>query len=174
VGQLGCWCFRTDTFAQVLWRRDHLACRRRTESWGARLHAAFAPDLGESANQFLPEGPLPGTPTEAGLLFMNRDIYLNAFAPDVLQAVKDFMADSQVPIQPSGIVAKATKAAWKTRPTWYLVSAQDAIIPPDNERVFAKRMKATTAEASGRRVAFIAKPEAAAKMIADAARSARQ
>jgi pimeloyl-ACP methyl ester carboxylesterase len=133
--------------------------------------AAFAPDIGESAAQFLPEGPLPGTPTDEGLLFMERDIYLAAFAPDVPQDVKEFMADSQVPIQLSGVTAKATVAAWKDKPTWYLVSNDDAIIPPDNERMFAKRMNATTHSVDGSHVAFIAQPAAAARLIRDAANS---
>jgi pimeloyl-ACP methyl ester carboxylesterase len=131
--------------------------------------AAFAPDVGESAAQFLPKGPLPGTPTKEGFLFLDRATYLAAFAPDVPLDVREFMADEQVPLQLSGITTRAKKAAWKTKPTWYLVSKDDAIIPPDSERMFAKRMKATTQEISGSHVAFVAHPEVAAKLIEDAA-----
>lgn len=137
--------------------------------------AAFAPDVGESAAQLLPKGPLPGTPDKDGVLFMKRDVFLAAFAPDVPQDAREFMADSQVPIQLSGIAAKATTAAWKSKPTWYLVSKDDAIILPDNERMFARRMKATTQEIEGSHVAFVAHPEAAARMIEAAAQgSSRQ
>ncbi len=135
--------------------------------------AAFAPDIGESAGQFLPKGPLPGTPTKEGFLFMKRAIFLAAFAPDVPQDVKEFMADGQVPIQLSGILAKATLAAWKNKPTWYLVSKDDQIIPPDNERMFARRMKATTEEVAGSHVAFIAHPDVAARIIEAAAQGVR-
>ena len=131
--------------------------------------AAFAPDIGESAAQFLPKGPLPGTPTKEGFLFMERPIFLDAFAPDVPQDVKEFMADSQAPIQLSGVTAKATKAAWKGKPTWYLVSKNDRIIPPDNERMFAKRMGATTEEVAGSHVAFVSHPDIAAHLIEKAA-----
>ena len=134
--------------------------------------AAFAPDIGESAAQFLPKGPLPGTPTKDGILFMERPIFLGAFAPDVPQDVKEFMADSQVPIQLSGVVGKATKAAWKDKPTWYLVSKDDQIIPPDNERMFASRMKATTEEVAGSHVAFVSHPDVAARLIERAAHDA--
>ncbi len=134
--------------------------------------AAFAPDIGESAAQFLPPGPLPGTPTKEGILFMERPIYLAAFAPDVSQDMKEFMADSQVPIQLSGVVSKATKAAWKGKPTWYLVSKDDQIIPPDNQRMFARRMKATTEEVAGSHVAFISHPDVAAHLIEAAAQGA--
>jgi pimeloyl-ACP methyl ester carboxylesterase len=120
--------------------------------------AAFAPDLGESAMQFPKKGPLPGTPTEDGFLFMDRPIFVGAFAPDVPNDVKEFMADGQVPIQLSGITHKADHAAWKNKPTWYLVSKDDLIIPPDAERMFARRMKATTEEVAGSHVAFIPRP----------------
>ena len=70
------------------------------------------------------------------------------------------------------IEAIAKKAAWKTKPTWYLVSKDDAIIPPENERMFAKRMNATTKEIAGSHVAFVAHPEDAAKLIEDAALTA--
>lgn len=55
------------------------------------------------------------------------------------------------------------------KPTWYLVSKDDQIIPPDNERMFARRMKATTEEVAGSHVAFISHPEVAARLIEAAA-----
>jgi pimeloyl-ACP methyl ester carboxylesterase len=131
--------------------------------------AAFAPDVGESDSQFLAKGPLPGTPTADGFLFMDRSVFLAAFAPDLPQDVKEFMADSQVPIQLGAIAAKATQAAWRTKPSWYLVSKDDVVIPPDNERMFARRMKATTEEIAGSHTAFIAHPEIAAALIEKAA-----
>jgi len=84
------------------------------------------------------------------------------------------MADAQVPIQLSGITAKATHAAWKDKPTWYLVSKDDQIIPPDAERMFAKRMKAHTEEVSGSHVAFISHPDVAAQLIEEAAHGVSQ
>ncbi len=135
--------------------------------------AAFAPDVGESAAQFLPKGPLPGTPTKEGFLFLNRDAYLAAFAPDVPQDLREFMADSQVPFQLSGLLGKVKHAAWKTKPSWYLVSKDDAMIPPDVERAFAHRMKATTEEVAGSHVAFIVHPEVAAKLIEQAAQGGK-
>ena len=134
--------------------------------------AAFAPDLGESAAQFLPQGPLPGTPTDDGFLFMDRPVFLAAFAPDVPTELREFMADSQVPIQLAGLAAKATQAAWKNKPSWYLVSQDDKMIPPDVQRMFARRMKATTLEVAGSHVAYVTHPEVAAKLIAAAATDA--
>ena len=103
---------------------------------------------------------------------MNHDAYLTAFAPDVPMGVRSFMADSQVPLAATTLSTPITNPAWKTKPSWYLVSAKDQIIPPDVERMHARRMKAKTEEVVGSHVAFISHPEVAARVIEDAARSA--
>ncbi len=134
--------------------------------------AAFGPDEGETTGQYLPKGPLPITPSKDGLAFFNRDAFLAAFAPDVPMATRVFMADSQVPLALSVFGAKISQPAWRSKPSWYLVSSNDQIIPPDVERMYAKRMKAVTEEVAGSHVAFISHPEAAARLIEKAAQSA--
>jgi pimeloyl-ACP methyl ester carboxylesterase len=136
--------------------------------------AAFAPDVGETAGQVLPKGPLPITVSKDGLAFFNRDAFLAAFAPDVPMDVRVFMADSQVPLAVSIFGAPITQAAWKTKPAWYLVSSNDQIIPPDVERTYAKRMKATTEEVAGSHVAYVSHPDVAAHIIEEAAKGAGQ
>jgi pimeloyl-ACP methyl ester carboxylesterase len=137
--------------------------------------AAFAPDVGESAFGLIPkEGPQPPIePSADGFGFFNKDAYTLAFAPDVGKELGAFMADSQVP--PSFAAGKApmTMAAWKTKPSWYLVSTEDHIIPPDAERLMAKRAGSTVAEVKGSHVAFISHPEAAAKLIEQAAKTVK-
>ncbi len=134
--------------------------------------AAFAPDAGESIFGLLPkDGPQPPIePSKDGLAFFSRDAYLAAFAPDVPKATAAFMADSQVPIaiQAAGL-APITTAAWKTKPSWYLVSSNDQIIPPAAQRQMAARAHATVSEVAGSHIAFISHPEAAAKVIEQAA-----
>ena len=83
-----------------------------------------------------------------------------------------FMADSQVPLAASTFAAPITNPAWKTKPSWYLVSSNDMIIPPDVERMYAKRMKATMEEVAGSHVAFISHPDVAAHIIEAAAKGA--
>ena len=53
----------------------------------------------------------------------------------------------------------------RTRPSWFLVSEHDNAIPPDAERFFAERMKATTEEINGSHCAFISQPVAVANFI---------
>ncbi len=134
--------------------------------------AAFAPDAGETTGQYLPKGPLPVTPSKDGLFFFNRDAFLAAFAPDVPMEMRLFMADSQVPLAGSTLGALITNPAWKTKPNWYLVSSNDQIIPPDVERMYARRMKAVTEEVAGSHVAYVSHPDAAAHIIEEAAKGA--
>jgi len=136
--------------------------------------AAFAPDTGESAFGLLPaDGPQPPIePTPDGMAYLNRGAYIAAFAADLPKDKAAFMADSQVPISvPAAGMAKITDAAWHTRPSWYLVSTQDQIIPPAAQRAMAARAKSTTADVAGSHVAFISHPEAAAALIETAARA---
>jgi pimeloyl-ACP methyl ester carboxylesterase len=137
--------------------------------------AAFVPNVGESSFGLIPkDGPQPPIePSADGFGFFNRDAYTLAFAPDVDKELGAFMADSQVP--PSFAAGKApmTMAAWKTKPSWYLVSTEDQIIPPDAERLMAKRAGSTVAEVKGSHVAFISQPEATAKLIEQAAKTVK-
>jgi len=55
--------------------------------------------------------------------------------------------------------------AWKTLPSWYLVAQQDQAIPPDAERLFAKRMGATTIEVAAGHLAMVSHPDETARLI---------
>jgi pimeloyl-ACP methyl ester carboxylesterase len=137
--------------------------------------AAFVPDAGESAFGLLPkDGPQPPIePTPDGLAYLNRDAYIAAFAADLPKDKAAFMADSQVPISiPAAGMGEVTQAAWKSKPSWYLLSTQDQIIPPAGQRAMATRAKSTVVEVAGSHVAFISKPEAAAAIIEKAAEAA--
>jgi pimeloyl-ACP methyl ester carboxylesterase len=137
--------------------------------------AAFVPDAGESAFGLLPkDGPQPPIePTPDGFAYFNRDAYIAAFAADLPKDKAAFMADSQVPISvPEAGMGKVATPAWRTKPSWYLLSTQDQIIPPAGQRAMAARAKATVVEVAGSHVAFISKPEAAAALIEKAAEAA--
>ncbi len=65
-----------------------------------------------------------------------------------------------------------TNVAWKTKPSWFIVAARDEAIAPDEERFFAKRMKAKTKELSTSHLAMLSKPKEVAGVIVEAARKA--
>jgi pimeloyl-ACP methyl ester carboxylesterase len=134
--------------------------------------AAFGPDDGETTGQYLPKGPLPIKVSKDGLAFFDRDAFLGGFAPDVPMDTRAFMYDAQVPLAVSVFSTTITHPAWRMKPSWYLVSSNDQIIPPDVERMYAHRMKAVTEEVAGSHVAFVSHPDVAAHIIEEAAMGA--
>ena len=62
--------------------------------------------------------------------------------------------------------------AWKTRPSWYLVAADDEALPPAAERMFAARMGATTVEIPSSHVAMVSHPAEVAQLIETPAEAA--
>lgn len=136
--------------------------------------AAFVPDVGESTLGQYPKGsPLPPVDISPdGLSFFKHDAYLAAFAPQLPRPKAEFMGASQVPfaIESAGL-APVTVAAWKSKPSWYLLSRNDQLVPPALARMMATRAKATVVEVPGSHTAFIANPAAAAKIIEQAAQA---
>jgi predicted alpha/beta hydrolase family esterase len=134
--------------------------------------AAFVPDVGESPFGLLAGGPPPPIEVGAdGFAFLNRDAFIHAFAAGLDPAFAAFLADVQIPIAvgPAGS-APLTVAAWHDKPSWYVVSANDQIIPPDAQRMMAGRAGATVVEQAGAgHIAFVVEPQLAADTIMQAA-----
>jgi pimeloyl-ACP methyl ester carboxylesterase len=83
-----------------------------------------------------------------------------------------FLEASQVPYGLATATGEQTVAAWKSKPSWYLLSADDHIIPPDLQRMMSKRAGSTVVERPGAsHLDFVAHPEAAADLIDEAAKS---
>ncbi|MDP9293175.1 MAG: alpha/beta hydrolase, partial [Actinomycetota bacterium] len=106
--------------------------------------AAFAPDTGESVNTLIADPP-PGAPVppilppQEGFLFLDRDKFHASFAADLPAEQAAFMADSQVPWGVDALGGTITEAAWRTKPSWYLVATDDRMIPPPAQRSMAER-----------------------------------
>jgi pimeloyl-ACP methyl ester carboxylesterase len=137
--------------------------------------AAFAPDVGEPVNAYLEKYPSklgPALrPDAAGFLYMDRASFHEVFAKDLSKLDADVAAVAQKPVHNSVFTAAPTAAAWKTVPTWYIVSQEDNALNPELERFYAKRMKATTTEIKASHVVFISHAKEVAKIIEDAAAS---
>jgi pimeloyl-ACP methyl ester carboxylesterase len=133
--------------------------------------AAYAPDEGESvetlAKQPTPpnEPKAPLLPPQDGYLFVDPSKFPTAFAADVDPTTTHFMAAAQVPWGLQAVQTKITKAAWKTKPTHYLVTSKDAMIPPTAQRGMAKRSGAKTVEVASSHAAMLAHPKEVAAFI---------
>jgi pimeloyl-ACP methyl ester carboxylesterase len=138
--------------------------------------AAFAPDAGESVSALI-KNPPPGAPVppilppQDGYLFLDRTQFRASFAADVNADAAAFMADSQVPWGLDALNGAVSSPAWKTKPSWYLVSTDDRMIPPDAQRAMSKRAGATVTEVKGSHAVYVSQPKAVAALIAKAAAS---
>ena len=138
--------------------------------------AAFALDQGESIGKLLSQGP--PTPAIAhliidkqGFAWLPEDDFVNHFAADVDPVKARVMFAVQQALSATALQEVMGVPAWKSLPSWYLVAADDQAIPPDAERLFAKRMGATTVEVPSSHVAMVSHPDDVATLIETAARS---
>jgi pimeloyl-ACP methyl ester carboxylesterase len=136
--------------------------------------AAFAPDAGESIETLI-QNPPPGAPVppilppQDGFLFLDRSKFAASFAADVDAELAAFMADSQVPWGVQAFAGKVSQPAWKSKPSWYLVSTEDKMIPPDAQRAMSKRAGSKVIETKGSHAVYVSHPDAVASLIEEAA-----
>ena len=136
--------------------------------------AAFGLDQGESLGALLAQGP--ATPATAHLIidkqgfgWLPEDDFVNHFAADVDPVKARVMYAVQQALAASAFQDVMGVPAWKSLPTWFLVAADDQAIPPDAERLFAKRMGATTVEVPSSHVAMVSHPDEVLALIRTAA-----
>ncbi|WP_407070341.1 alpha/beta fold hydrolase [Phyllobacterium endophyticum] len=133
--------------------------------------AAFAPDAGESVaslgEQPVPPGEsgAPLLPPHDGYLLVDPAKFPNAFAADVDASITRFMAIAQVPWGLEAVQTKITKVAWKAKPSHFMVTTNDLMIPPTFLRAFAKRSNATTVEINSSHAVMLSHPEEVAAFI---------
>ena len=138
--------------------------------------AAFAPDQGETVGELgksYPAPPALASPIvdAEGFLTLSPDAFTK-FGSDLPKKDALVAAATQGPIAASAFGAQVSGVAWKAKPSWYIVSTLDQAIAPDEERFFAKRMKATTTELNTSHVPMLSQPGAVAAVIMDAAAKA--
>jgi pimeloyl-ACP methyl ester carboxylesterase len=137
---------------------------------------SFAPDAGESMGSLLakyPPTPLTNAvaPDSAGFLYIAKEKYPEVFAQDVEKTEARVMAVTQKPFFGGIFNTTTKKPAWKSIPTWYLITTEDRCIPPDLQRFMAKRMKAKSTEISASHSVFVSQPKVSVKVILDAAKT---
>src|SRR5579864_7024424 len=140
--------------------------------------AAFAPDRGESVSSLIKSFPPGGSappilPPQDGFLFLDKAKFPASFAADVEPEEAAFMADSQVPWGIGAISGAISEPAWRTKPSWYLLTTEDRMIPPDAQRVMSKRAGATVVEVKGSHAIYVSQPRAVADLIEQAATKAK-
>ncbi|MEV0184733.1 alpha/beta hydrolase [Streptomyces sp. NPDC050625] len=148
--------------------------------------AAFLPDAGESSlgltnkfpgstlgqaiesvNYTLPDG------TEGADVYIKPDKFRHQFAADVPAGKARLMAAEQRPIAAAALEEKSTQAAWKTIPSWSLVTTEDLNIPVAAQRFMSARAHAHITEIDASHAVSVSHPGAVTRVIEDAARTVR-
>jgi pimeloyl-ACP methyl ester carboxylesterase len=139
--------------------------------------AAFALDQGETiggVNAGYP--PPPATANlivdEQGFGRLPEDDFVGHFAADVDPAKARVMHAAQQPVATSVFEDVMGTPAWKSLPSWFLITANDEAIAPDAHRMFAERMGADTIEIPSSHVAMVSHPDAVVELIEAAAKKA--
>jgi pimeloyl-ACP methyl ester carboxylesterase len=138
--------------------------------------AAFAPDKGESVASLI-KNPPPGAPVppilppQDGFLMLDPAKFAASFAADVGEPKASFMAASQVPWGVNALGGEVTVPAWKSKPSWYLVAADDKMIPPPAQRQMSQRAGSIVTEVPGSHAVYVSQPQAVAAFIEKAAAS---
>lgn len=137
--------------------------------------AAFAPDAGETVGGLFASAP-PGAPQppilppENGLLYIDREKFAQAFAADIDPDDAAFMARAQLPWAVEALGGAITAPAWRVKPSWFLVTTADHMVPPQAQQAMAQRAGSTVVEVDGSHAIFISQPDVVAALIIRAAR----
>ena len=95
-----------------------------------------------------------------------------SFAGDLGAEEGAFMADSQVPWGLEALSGTISEAAWRSKPSWYLVATEDRMIPPQTQRSMSERAGSTVEEA-GSHAIYVSRPDVVAALIKKAASEVR-
>lgn len=138
--------------------------------------SAFANEEGETlgelnARHVATSGPSPLRFGDPGFVWIDPEVFPEVFAHDLELTQARIMAAIQKPIAAKVFGEKPGRPAWKSLPSWYLISEVDRMLSPETQRFMADRISATTSAVPGSHASPISHATAAARMIAAAASS---
>jgi pimeloyl-ACP methyl ester carboxylesterase len=139
--------------------------------------AALAPDVDAGETSQSIQGNFPVTdvfqyvePSD-GRLWMRAE-GISCFAGDLSQQEQRLVWATHYAPAADLFSRNASGVAWKSKPTWYVVAANDRTVHPNLERFLAKRMGATVTEADSSHVVMLSQPDLVVDAILKAAQGA--
>jgi pimeloyl-ACP methyl ester carboxylesterase len=132
--------------------------------------AAFGLDQGESldilSKQHVPSsGATHVHPDANGFLWIDEAGFHEAFAADIDAKEAAIMASVQKPLSVTSYTDKSGDPAWKTIPSWYIVSTNDQMIPPSAQKFMAKRMNATMHSVHASHASMVSHPREVSELV---------
>jgi len=140
--------------------------------------AAFAPDKGQSVND-LQKGapPAPWMSSlqvdSGGYTTLATDAFIANFAPDLPRGEARILAATQVPWYSGSLDEKIVVAAWRTKPSWFVITGQDHIIPTQAQDAMALGIHAHAVHVNSSHVVMLSHPQEVAETIVEAARESQ-
>jgi len=137
----------------------------------------YAPEVGQSANDA--SGPFGWTEGQKQIR-VDSEKFATMTSEGMLQYIAEGlpMAERKLGLAVQGqsygpmFDEKLTIAAWKTKPTWAVISTKDQMLPPAMEESAAKKMGAVTTTLSTCHMSILEEPAKVAAVIDDAAKKA--
>ena len=132
--------------------------------------AGCAPDIGEATIDVEKSGPAPPVISRfevdaGGFLYLPLTVVREFLAHDLPEAEARVLAAAQPPIRASALLDRVTRAAWRTKPSWYAVTDEDRMFSPALQREIATRIGARVLSLRAGHVPFLSKPKETAEVI---------
>ena len=140
--------------------------------------AALQPDVGEASGQLLSKFAAPDNgmqkasnrTTPDKYLFLPPAKFRATYAADVPAPDAQFLADSQQQLAEKALGAPVSVAAWRTKPSYAILTTQDHVVSPELQRWMYQRSGAKVTEVSASHAVFVSQPDAVAQVIEAAAK----
>jgi pimeloyl-ACP methyl ester carboxylesterase len=140
--------------------------------------AALQPNAGETSGQLMSKFAAPNDSMRAAANQDSPDKYFfipvaefrETYAADVPASDAQFLADSQQQLAEKALEAPVSVAAWRTKPTYAILTTQDHVISPELQRWMYQRSRAKVTEVSASHAVFVSQPGAVARVIEAAAK----
>jgi pimeloyl-ACP methyl ester carboxylesterase len=136
--------------------------------------AALAPDVGESTSSLL--ASVPATPLfseltqdSSGFLSVTETGYLADFVEGLPLTEEQVLFATQEPTSPDSLGGVVTQAAWKQKPSWYVITDTDRAVSTDLQKFMANRIQASTYEVTSCHVVMLSHPVEVSSVITLAA-----
>jgi pimeloyl-ACP methyl ester carboxylesterase len=134
--------------------------------------AAFAPDVGQTSAQQGEQFPVaPGLQRlqeRDGFLSLSQDTVVADFAQDLEPNAAREVYAHQLPLKASALSEPVTAAAWRLRPSWYVVSRHDRMLSPQLQVATAQRIGAELRSVSASHVSPLSAPREVSDAILEA------
>ena len=136
--------------------------------------SAFAPDVGQSLATLAKNGPATEGaaaihPDAKGNLYIDPKVFPSAVAADLPLKIAESLANHQLPLSVKAFETPVDTAAWRDKPTFYVITTKDKVIAPEAQKFFATRMKAQITEVAGSHASLVVHANEVAAAIEKAA-----